>query len=81
MASRSMDEATTPKRGEEHGVAVARNDLGRDRLRLEAHFLGDMLFDARVDIGEGADRAGNGASGDFLARMRPAFCAARENSA
>ena len=27
-----------------------------------------MLFDPRVDIGEGADRAGDRAGGDFLAR-------------
>ena len=30
--------------------------------------LGDMFLDARIDIGEGADGAGNGAGGDFLAR-------------
>ena len=34
---------------------------------IEAHLLGDMVLDARVDVGEGADRAGNGAGGDFLA--------------
>ena len=38
------------ERGEEHGVAVARDDLGRDRLDGEAHRLGDMRFDARIDL-------------------------------
>ena len=31
-------------------------------------FFGDIFFDPRVDIGEGADRAGNLAGGDFLPR-------------
>jgi hypothetical protein len=37
-----------------------------------------MLFDARVDVGEGADGAGNGAGGDFLARAPRAARGARE---
>jgi hypothetical protein len=56
------------ERGEEHGVAVARDDLGRDRLDRRPSF-GDMLLDARIDVGEGADRAGDGAGGD-LGRAR-----------
>ena len=56
------------QRREIHGVAVARDDLGRDRLDGKPHGLGDMRFDARIDLGEGADRAGNGAGRDFLAR-------------
>ena len=32
---------------------------------LEAKLRADMLFDPGVDIGEGADRAGNGAGGDL----------------
>ena len=55
------------QRREIHGVAVARDDLGRDRLDREAHRLGDMRFDARIDLGEGADRAGDGAGRDLLA--------------
>jgi len=39
------------------------------RLDREAQFLRDMLLDARIDIGEGADRAGNRAGRDFLARI------------
>ena len=37
-----------------------------------------MFFNTRVDIGEGADSARNGAGGDFLARMHKAFAAAGE---
>ena len=66
------------ERREEHGVAVARNDLGRDRLGLQAHFRRDMFFDARIDIGESADRAGNGAGGDFFAGGDEAGAAAGE---
>ena len=44
----------------------------------EAHGLGDMRFDARVDLGEGADRAGDGAGGDFLARGDQARAGAGE---
>ena len=51
-----------------HGVAVARDHLGRDRLDGEPHRLGDMRLDARIDLGEGADRAGDRAGGDLLAR-------------
>ena len=68
------------ERREIHGVAVARDDLGRDRLDREAHRLGDMLFDARIDVGEGADRAGDGAGRDLLARGDEPR-AARANSA
>ena len=56
------------ERREIHGVAVARDDLRRDRLDAQAHRLGDMRFDARIDLGEGADRAGDRAGRDFLAR-------------
>ena len=37
-----------------------------------------MFFNARVDVGKGADSAGNGAGGDFLARGDEAFAATRE---
>ena len=56
------------ERREEGGVTVARNDLRRDRLDREAELLGDMLLDARIDIGESADGAGDGAGRDLLAR-------------
>jgi len=54
------------ERSEESGVPVARNDLRRDRLDRQAHFPGDMRLNRRIDIGEGADRAGDRANGDFL---------------
>ena len=68
MASRSIEEAIDAERGEIHRVAVARDHLGRDRLGRQPHRFGDMLLDARIDIGEGADRAGDGAGRDLLAR-------------
>ena len=43
-------------------------------------FCGDVLLDARVDVGEGADGAGDGAGGDLLAGRDEAR-AARANSA
>ena len=55
-------------------MAVARDDLGRDRLDLEPHLFGHIGFDGGIDIGEGADGAGNGAGGDlFLGRDQAAF--------
>src|SRR5262245_55458087 len=56
------------QRREERGVPVARDDLRRDRLRHEAELRGDVLLDARVDVGEGADRAQYRAGRDLLAR-------------
>ncbi len=56
-------------------MAVARNDLGRDRLGREAKLLGDMRFDRRVDVGEGADGTRNCAGRNVVARRdqpRPA---------
>jgi hypothetical protein len=64
--------------GEIGGVAVARDHLGRDRLDRQAHLLGDMLFHARIDIGEGADRAGDGAGGDLGARRDQPLAGAAE---
>ena len=37
-----------------------------------------MRFDARIDLREGADRAGDGAGGDFLARGNEALVRARK---
>ena len=50
-----------------HRVAVARDDLRRDRLDGEAELGGNVRFDLRVDIGECADSAGDGTGRDFLA--------------
>ncbi len=46
-----------PEGGEEHGVPVARDHLGRHRLDREPHGVRHMRLDPRVDIGEGADCA------------------------
>ena len=54
--------------GEIHRVAIARYDLCRYRLDRETELLSDIFFDLRIDIGKGADRARNGAGGDFGAR-------------
>jgi hypothetical protein len=59
-------------------VAIARDDLGRDRLDREAELLGDMRFDARIDIGEGADRARDRAGGDVGAGGDQALAVALE---
>ena len=56
------------ERREIHGVAVARDDLRRDRLDGEPHLLRHMGFDARIDLREGADGAGNRAGRDLGAR-------------
>ena len=53
---------------EKHRMAVAGNHLGRDRLRRQAHSLGDIGLDARVDGRERTDGAGDGAGGDFGSR-------------
>src|SRR5580658_11288420 len=70
LGGETLDRARNDgERREEEGVAVARDDLGRDRLRRQAELLRDMLFDRRRDIGEGADGAGDGASRDVAARL------------
>ncbi len=38
--------------GEIHCVAIARNNLGRNWLYREPHGLGDMGFNARIDLRE-----------------------------
>ena len=78
VASRSTEEATTRERGEIHGVAVARDHLRRDRLGAEAEGAGDVLLDPRIDIGEGADGAGDGRGRDLLARGMEAAAGAGE---
>jgi hypothetical protein len=59
-------------------MAVARDDLGRDRLDRQAELRRDMRFDARIDIGEGADRARNRAGGDVGTRRDEPRAVARE---
>ncbi len=69
------------QRRKEHRVAVARDHLRRDRLDGEAQLLGDMGLDARVDIGEGADGAGDRAGRDLGLRAATSRSRLRANSA
>ena len=66
------------ERREERGVAVARDHLGRDRLDCESELLRDVFLDARVDVGEGADRARDGAGRDLAPRRDQPLAVARE---
>ena len=66
VASRSIEDGDHAERGEIHGMAVARNDLGRDRLDSQPHRLRHMGFDPRIDLREGADRAGDRAGRDLV---------------
>ena len=59
-----------------HRVAVARDDLRRDRLGHEPHRLGNVLFDARIDLRKGADGARNRAGRDLLAGGNEALAGA-----
>ncbi len=59
-------------------VPVARDDLGRDGLDREAELGGDMLFDFRRHVGEGADRARDCAGRNPVARGGEALAIARE---
>ena len=78
IARRSIDEAMTP--------SVAKNIAWRSRgmtcvetgSARQAELVRDMLLDARIDVGEGADGAGDGAGGDLGARGDEALAAARE---
>ena len=78
VARFSMRRGDDAEGGEERGVPVARDDLGRHRLDGEAELLGDMLFDPRIDVGEGADRAGDGAGRDLGPRRHQPRAVARE---
>ena len=55
------------QRREKGGVAVAGDDLGGDRLDRQPQTGRDMGLYPRIDGGEGADGAGDGADGDLLA--------------
>ena len=72
---RSGDHA---ERRKVHGVSIARDDLGRDRLDGKPHGLGHMRLDARVDLRESADRAGDGAGRDFRPRADQTLLGAEE---
>jgi hypothetical protein len=65
------------KRRKERGVAVARDDLGRNRLGRQAEFASDMGLDFGRDVGERADRARNRAGRDFIARRDQPLAVAR----
>ncbi len=49
-------------------MPVARDHLRGHRLDGKAHRVGDILFDPRIDLREGADRSRNGAGRNFGAR-------------
>jgi hypothetical protein len=66
------------QRREVGGVPVARDHLGRDRLGDQAHLLGHVGFDARIDVGEGADRPGDGAGRHLEARHRQSLAGPHE---
>ena len=67
-----------PERREEHGVPVTRDDLRGDRLRLEAKLACDVSLHARIEMREGANRAGNRAGADILLRTQKPLFSARE---
>jgi hypothetical protein len=78
-ASRSIEEAITPR--------VAKNIACRSRgmtwvetVHLRPSFAATWALDARIDVGEGADRAGNRAGGN-VARAAIRRALQRENSA
>src|SRR3546814_9570152 len=49
------------QRHEIHAVTVARAHLCENRVNGKTHLFSHMRFDTWIDIGEGADRPGNGA--------------------
>mmetsp|Transcript_2583 Transcript_2583/g.4401 ORF Transcript_2583/g.4401 Transcript_2583/m.4401 type:complete len:326 (-) Transcript_2583:326-1303(-) len=51
--------------GKEGRMAVAGNDLRADRFGDQPQLVANMVLDCRIDIGEGAHRAGNGACGNL----------------
>ena len=62
----------------ELGMAVARDDLRRDRLGLETQFLCNVFLDPGIDIGECPDGARDRAGRDLLARRGEACAVARK---
>ena len=65
--------ATTASAAKNIGVAVARDDLRRDGLGRQAELRGDVGLDPRIDVGEGADGAGDGAGRDLGPRRDQAL--------
>src|SRR5262249_9195230 len=55
------------------GVAIALDDLGRDRLRLEPELAAYLFLDLGIDVGEVPDRARQLADGDGAARAPQAL--------
>ncbi len=53
------------ERGEEHGVAVAGDDLGGDGFGCQAEAFGDVFLHARIQVCEGADSAADGGDRNF----------------
>jgi hypothetical protein len=79
LGGQALDRRGHDTQGREIGrVAVARDDLGRDWLDDQAHHLGHVLFNARIDIGEGADGARDRAGGDLELGHRQALLGALE---
>ena len=58
-------------------MAVTRDDLRADRLRLQPQLGADVLLDRRVDIGKRSDRTADGTRRDFRARCLQPFQVAR----
>ena len=58
-ANFSSEAARDRQRRQQLGVAIALDDLRRDRGRLEAEAGADRRLDRRIEVGEGADRAGD----------------------
>ena len=55
------------QRRQKFGVPVALDDLGGQPGGFQAHLLADVGFDPGIDVGIGADRAGQFADGDDVA--------------
>jgi hypothetical protein len=77
-ASRTSVRRDDPERREKHRMAVAWNDLRRDRLDRKAERFCDMLFYCRRNIGEGSDRTRDGACRNSFARGGQALAIALE---
>ena len=73
-----MPAAIKREHQEKRGMAIARDDLGRHWFGFEAEPLRDIGLDPRIDVGERADRAGNLAGCDLLARGKKALAVAGE---
>ena len=68
IASRSIDEATTPSVAKYMACRSRGMTCVETGSTVKPHRLGDMRLDPRIDLRERADRAGDGAGRDLLAR-------------